>query len=336
MRRVRRTALAPTLALVRARMCMCMALLFAWTAALNADPAPTLELCVIVGAPGEPAFDETFEQAATAWTDAAGRGGARVTIIGNDDATASDDRSRVRDWIAARSEETQPPLWIVYLGHGSYDGRDARLNLRGPDLTAAELAGWLNEVRRPVVLVHGGSASAPFLTALSRPGRIIITATRSGHETNYARFGGYFAQAIASTEADIDRDGQTSLLESFVTAARRVRAFYDENARLVTEHPLIDDNGDGQGTPADWFRGTRVIRQPEGSHEPDGDRARLIALVPTEAERELAPEQRERRDQLERELAALRARKEAMASEAYDAALEAILRQLASVYGADS
>src|SRR5690606_28587511 len=126
--------------------------------------------------------------------------------------------------------------------------------------------------------------------------RIIITATRSGHELNYARFGEAFAQAIGNAAADIDRDGQTSLLEAFVTAAQRVQAFYAEQGRLATEHALLDDNGDGHGTPAEWFRGTRLERKPEAGREPDGDRARLLALVSATDAPTLTEEQREQRD----------------------------------------
>ena len=31
-------------------------------------------------------------------------------------------------------------LWIVFIGHGTFDGRSAKFNLRGPDISADELA----------------------------------------------------------------------------------------------------------------------------------------------------------------------------------------------------
>jgi len=37
--------------------------------------------------------------------------------------------------------------------------------------------------------------------------------------------------------------------------------FYKQEARLATETALVDDNGDAQGTPAGWFRGTRTTRR---------------------------------------------------------------------------
>lgn len=320
---------------------------FAAVAGLSLPAAadPPHELVVVVGAAGESDYADNFAAAARAWEQAASRGGMSATVIGLAPETATahasspsapDDRTALQHWLAARSGETATPAWIVYLGHGTFDGREARLNLRGPDLTAKELGSALAPLRRPVVFVHGGSGAGPFLAALSAPDRIIITATRSGHELNYARFGERFAEAVANPAADIDQDGQTSLLEAFVTAAQNVQAFYAETGRLATEHALIDDNGDQQGTPAEWFRGLRLERRPEGNARPDGDRARLIALVLSESERALTTAQRQQRDALERELAALRSRKASLSDDDYYRQLEALLRRLGAIYRADS
>jgi hypothetical protein len=283
--------------------------------ALNA--APTAEICVVVGAHGEKEFADGFTAAARSWQQAAVRGGASCAVFGLDAENNGAERDRLQQWLTERAGESTTPAWIVYIGHGTFDSRESRLNLRGPDLTAKELAGWLQPVRRPIVFIHGGSAGAPFIAALSAPDRIIVSATRSGNELNYARFGERFAEAVANPNADIDQDGQTSVLEAFVTAAQRVQAFYKETGRLATEHALIDDNGDKQGTPAEWFRGIRLQRRPKGNAEPDGSRAGLIALVPSDAERALTPAQRAERDGLERELEALRARKAELKEDDY-------------------
>jgi hypothetical protein len=298
--------------------------------------APTAEICVIVGAHGEEEFSNRFAAAARAWEQAASRGGASYIIFGLDGEVNGAERDRLQQWLAERAGESTVPVWIVYIGHGTFDSREARLNLRGPDLTAKELATWLEPVRRPVVFIHGGSAGAPFIAALSAPDRILVSATRSGNELNYARFGERFAEAVANPDADIDQDGQTSVLEAFVTAAQRVQAFYKESGRLATEHALIDDNGDKQGTPAEWFRGVRLQRRPKGNAEADGSRAGLIALVPSASERALTPAQRIERDGLERELEALRARKSELKEDDYYRQLEAIARKLGALYRADS
>jgi len=65
------------------------------------------------------------------------------------------------------------------------------------------------------------------------------------------RFGQYFAEAVADPGADLDKDGQTSLLEAFPDGiAPRCRILQHGLARLrASEHALLDDNGDGLGTP---------------------------------------------------------------------------------------
>jgi hypothetical protein len=130
----------------------------------------------------------------------------------------------------------------------------AKFNLRGPDLTATELALDLQPFTRPLVIINAASASAPFMNLLKGPDRIVVTSTRSGYQQNYARFGLYLAEAIADPRGDLDKDGQTSVLEAYISAAQSVAEFYKTEARLATEHALLDDNGDGRGTPADWFR----------------------------------------------------------------------------------
>lgn len=314
-----------------------------FTACAHAAP-PTAEIALLVGAAGEPTYTENFASAARAWQNAAERAGAALTTIGLSPVSdaAPDDRAQLQQWLAARTQtpDTPPaaaPLWIVYIGHGTHDARETRLNLRGPDLTARDLAAWLAPLQRPIVFIHGGSAGAPFINALSGPDRIIVTATRSGSELNYARFGERFADAVANPAADIDQDGQTSLLEAFVTAAQQVQAFYRETGRLATEHALLDDNGDRQGTPADWFRGTRIQRHPQNSTaQPDGQNARLLALVPTAAERALTSTQRAERDRLERELETLRIHKSELPEAEYYRQLETLFRQLGALYRSDT
>jgi hypothetical protein len=161
---------------------------------------------------------------------------------------------------------------------------------------------------------------------------VVITATRSGFEQNYARFGAQLAAALDDPAADLDADGQASLLELFLTASARVREWYAAGGRLATEHALLDDDGDGKGTPAEWFRGLHPTKQPEGGAAADGLRAHQWHLVPSAAEAALTPERRARRDELERAVAELRARRAALAEEDFLAKLEPLLRELAGVY----
>jgi hypothetical protein len=296
------------------------------------DDRPTLIL--VVGAPGEPAYGRDFVRAADQWQAACAHTDAEIHRIGSD-TDAHDhhtDLSRLRDLLGSLPHRSPAPLWIVFIGHGTFDGRDARLNLRGPDVTAAQLAEWLEPFHRPIAVIQGASASGPFLQALSGPDRVVITATNSGYEQNYARFGLYFAEAIANPQADLDKDGQVSILEAFLVAARRVADFYETEGRLATEHALLDDNGDGRGTPADWFDGLRATRKSADGALPDGFRARQWHLVPNDQERLMPVELRQRRDQIELDLAQLRELKPSMDEDHYYQQLETFLLELARLY----
>ena len=302
-----------------------------------AAPAQTNEqrsLVLVIGAAGEPEYGEQFSHWADLWKAAAVKGGLQTSVIGEDQDQPTNDRVRLLTVLTKEVAKPGGELWLVFLGHGTYDGRSAKLNLRGPDLSAADLAAVLKSCRRPLVVIQCASASGPFINALSGPNRVIVTATRSGYEVNATRFGGYMAQAIADPVADLDKDGQTSLLEAFLLASRDVAQFYKEAGRLATEHPLLDDNGDGLGTPADWFQGVRAVKTAVGGKAVDGVRAHQFHLVRSATEQELSPAARARRDELETQLSELRTRKGALPVDEYYRQLEVILVQIARLYQA--
>jgi hypothetical protein len=194
------------------------------------------------------------------------------------------------------------------------------------------LAEWLKPLHRPLVVIDATSSSAPFLKELSAPDRIIITATKSGFEQNYTRFGQYFAEAIIDPKADLDKDGQTSVLEAFLSASHAVAQFYAGAGRLATEHALLDDNGDGLGTPAEWFRGVRPVQRAADGAALDGHRAHQIHLLHSPAEAGLPPEVRAQRDQLELQVLDLRDNKAKYSEDEYYAKLEPLLREIAQIY----
>lgn len=327
-------------------------------AASNDSPSHTV--IVVVGAGGTPEYLEPFVEWSNLWKQACAEGGGRFHSVGLNDgrqpqaqlgdgrpvktiprsfgpeAATRSDRMRLRELLAAESQG-DGPLWLVLIGHGTYDGRTARFNLRGPDLTTEDLVEWLAPIQRPVALINTASASAPFLTALSAPGRVIVTATKSGFEQNYTRFGRYLAEAMAEPAADLDKDGQVSLLEAFLTASHRTQAFYQGQGWLATEHALLDDDGDGLGTPADWFRGIRPVRQATGraNHDSpllDGYRAHQLHLIRSEIEAAMPPDLRAERDRLELEVMKLRDTKGDLPEAQYYTELETLLRQIARIY----
>jgi len=298
----------------------------------SAAPADGPLFIIVQGSPGEESYAEDFTRQAAVWQKTATNHQARIRLIGQDPSAAEDDRTKLQATLADEPKETTAPLWIILIGHGTFDRQVARFNLRGEDVSAEELAGWLEPFRRPIAVINTSSASAPFLAALSGEDRVIITATRSGNEQNATRFGTSLATTLVDPATDLDQDGQVSLLEAFLSAASRVAEFYRTEGRLATEHALIDDNGDGLGTPASWFRGLRATKKARNAAALDGIRAHQWLLTPDPADTARPPEWRARRDTLEAAVIAIRDQKDSLPHEEYYRQLEAALLELARHY----
>jgi hypothetical protein len=294
------------------------------------DESPVV--VVVVGAEGTEEYGRQFRAWAARWEAAAKQGGARFAIIGLDEPGQMPDRELLTQRLAGLAQSSNDAVWLILIGHGTFDGKTARFNLRGPDITPAELAAWLKPIERPLAIVNCASASGPFLSELSGNNRVVITATRSGFEYNFARLGDYLSASITDTQADLNKDEQTSLLEAFLRASAAVTEFYEREARLATEHALLDDNGDSLGTPADWFQGLRAVKTAKDGASLDGTRAGQFHLVRSRREEQLPPAALARRDEIERELALLRQRKGQLPEEQYLAQIEPLLTELAHLY----
>ncbi|HEX7859240.1 MAG TPA: hypothetical protein VF773_02815 [Verrucomicrobiae bacterium] len=298
--------------------------------AVRASTPETLDVLVVVGAPGEESFRQPFTEAAQDWAAAAEKTKKKAQILVSSE-NETNQIAAVREIVSAQTKGEQE-LWIVLIGHGTFDGREAKFNLAGPDISAPEMAELLKPIQRPLVLINAASASAPFVNALSGTNRVIITATRSGHEQNLTRFGSYIGKAIADLTSDLDKDGQVSALEAFLMASRNVEDFYKSEKRLATEHALIDDNGDGKGTPATFFSGVRPAKKPDEAANVDGFRAHQIHFIYSEEEARLSPEIRRKRNELELQLEQVRARKQQLKEDEYLKEIEPILLQLSRLY----
>ncbi len=85
-------------------------------------------------------------------------------------------------------------LFILLIGHGSFDGTEAKLNLVGPDLSSVEWAALLKPLPGQIVLVNTTAASFPFLEHLGGPRRVVITATDSVAQRFDTVFPQYFVR----------------------------------------------------------------------------------------------------------------------------------------------
>lgn len=294
------------------------------------SPIQSQRLIVVTGAAGEDEYGKQFEAWSQRWSQLASEENRiEVVAVGEpiDETSAHD---QLREHIQSAEGQVER-LWIVLIGHGTDDRQRSKFNLVGPDVSATELDSWLKPVKCPVVVVNCASASGSFIKKLEAENRIVITATKSGAQHNFARFGDYLSQAICDPSLDLDKDRQVSLFEAFVAATRMTLDFYDREKRLPSELALIDDNGDGLGTPGDWFVGTRAVRQPK-SGQLDGRRANRIVLVRRGSETKFTAQQREQRERLEQRIEQLRQRKKELRGDQYYQLLEPLMLEMARLY----
>ena len=296
------------------------------------ETRPANTVLVVVGAAGAEEYGKQFVEWAAHWRLAAKKGDAEFIAVGlNSNADGKSDKDALAGILQAAKTESNAPLWIVLIGHGTFDSRVAKFNLRGPDITATDLKTWLDGVKRPVALINCASCSAPFINAVSGSRRVILTATKDGSQFQLTRFGEAMSLAIGGTEADLNQDGQVSLLEAAAFASGRTDEFYTSSGRLATEHSLLDDSGDGLGSRLSDFKGAQLDVTGDNTAV-DGSLARRWHLIRSEEERRLTSDQRERRNELERRLEELKRRREEFSGEEYLDQLELILIPLARLY----
>ncbi len=302
---------------------------------------PTLQaqnthVLLISGLGGDPEYTEAFHGWLSRFADAAtekyGVPAERITYLGEKtdlDPTRIRARStgdNIREAFVQLGESMAPSddLVVLLAGHGTFRDGTARFNIPGPDLTPEDWSGMLAGLGdHRVTFVNTASASGPFIEALSGPNRTIITATRSGRERNLTRFGLHFVDAFADDGADVDRDARISMFEAFGYALREVEREYEGDNQLLTEHAMLDDNGDGEGS-----------RETDGL-EGDGTLARTVFLTSVggaAGDAAVSPALQALYDEkaaIEARIAELRRVKAQLPLERYEDELEALLIELA-------
>lgn len=238
------------------------------------------------------------------------------------DDTTSATRERVEAAFATLRARMRPAdlLCIVLIGHGTFDGIEAKFNLVGPDLEAGEWNDLIARLTGRVVVVNTTGASYPFLERLASPGRVVIVATASPAQKYDTVFPRFFTAAFGDAESDLDKDSRTSIGEAFTYASTRTRQWYQRRGQLPTEAGLLDDNGDGVG-------------QEAGTAGPDGAVAsRLFLDAGSEAATSADPAMSEliaRRDALEAAIDELKRKRAFMPPADYARELERVLVDLA-------
>jgi hypothetical protein len=282
---------------------------------------------IINGASGEEEYGKQFQQWTKDLQDALnkryGFDSAKMKVLSeaHDPKATADEVKKTLTTLKSELQQDNV-LFVFFIGHGSFDGKESKFNLVGPDLAAAEYNNLLSALpTKRVVVINMSSASGEFAKTLSAKGRVVITATRNGQETNATHFPGFFIDALNATDSDTDQDGHISVLEAFVYANRLTAEFYTRSGRLATEHALIEDNGDGVGH--------------ERLEAGEGLLARatyLDSLTIDEAAENVAIAKLLRdRTRLEGEIEQLIAKKTSLQEAEYEAALERLFIELAKV-----
>ncbi len=203
----------------------------------------------VAGLGGEAEYEQRFAGWAQEMdrTLRASAGVARMETLHGPSATRARLASALEE--LARQCTSSDALAVTLIGHGTFDGVDYKFNLHGPDVTAAELARWLDRVPAArQLVVNTTSASGGSLQVLSRENRIVVTATKSGTEKNATIFARYWAEALRDPSADTDKNEAISALEAFRYAQQKTAQFYKSQKRLATEHALLEDTDGGAGS----------------------------------------------------------------------------------------
>jgi len=212
---------------------------------------------IVAGASGGPEYAEQYaawaRELSAVLVDRMKLDRGHVKVLGDtrDPATAAT-AANVRQYLAAvrRAMTREDLLIIVLIGHGTFDGIDAKFNLVGVDLESAQWAELVAGLPGRVVVVNTSSASYPFIERLTGERRIVITATDSVAQRFDTVFPEYFIKAFQGDAADIDKNDRISIWEAFTAATGEVRRYYQRRGQLATERALLDDNGDGVGREA--------------------------------------------------------------------------------------
>jgi len=171
----------------------------------------------------------------------------------------------VTDWAAGRIGDVSAPLYLVFIGHGS----DGKFFIYPEVIEPADLDAWARQLEaavsfndftnNPIYFLIGSCGSGSFIPEISAPGRVVISSSAAAEnayrgplEDGDEREGAYFITAFFKRAAR-----GNSMEKSFDLAADQIAAWTEDPSLPLNyasgffdkarQHPLIDDNGDGEG-----------------------------------------------------------------------------------------
>ncbi len=228
--------------------------------AISAQEVSQRYALLIGGLGGTPEHKERFQdylsQARKAFIETFGFAEANVFVLAGSPANEGDFASEISNAQAISTQFQQlsesvtenDDVYILLFGHGSYNGKNAVLNIPRRDLKDIDYAALVNKLNaRRIVFINTASCSGPFIKQLSGLNRIIITATKTGRQRTDTYFPKFLIAAFQTEAADLNKDSRLSVLEVFKYAAQSTAKQYADGNHLATEHALLDDSGDAKG-----------------------------------------------------------------------------------------
>lgn len=277
----------------------------------------------VAGLGGEPDYEQRFTATAKDLDrlfKSSGNTAHVYTLTGNQST-----RAQLTEILTSIAHQAKPEddFVLILIGHGSFDGVEYKFNLPGPDIAASELASLCDRIpAKRQLIVNTTSSSGGSVTALERPGRAVIAATKSGTEKNATVFARYWVEALQDPTADLDKSDSINALEAFQYAQRKTAAFYESQKRLATEHAVFEDTGHGE-----------AVRAPA---EKEGVLLTSLTVLRIGASQKQANDPAKqgllaKKEQLEQKIDELKYQKAAMDPADYKQQLTAALLQLAEV-----
>lgn len=200
------------------------------------------QVLVVSGIGGEAEFETRFAE----WSQKVATASASITgdpkrVVRLSGAGARRDAVLAAMKTATDSLVAGDQFTLVLLGHGTFDGTEYRFNLPGDDITGTELLAALDRMPStvPQLVVNATSTSGAVADKWAKPHRLVITSTKSGGQRNAPKFGGFWADALSSSEADLDKDGTLTAKEAYEYATRKVADAYKADAAIATENARI-------------------------------------------------------------------------------------------------
>ena len=244
-----------------------LAILSSYSSTASAAERRALIICGLTGSEEyREQFSDSIRQIRTALIDRMGFEEKQVRVqfgLGEDEEPIEDlprDGNATREEIAAEAKQLvaaagdEDTTWVFVVGHAYFDGKSVFLNIPDADITHKQFASLFAKLKGQSAFFISTPVSGFYIRHLAKKNRVVMTSTEADIETNGSIYDMALAKTFSeiSTDAsfDLDKNGSVTVLDLYIKAAQNLVDLYYENdpPLIPTEHPQIDDDGDGRGS----------------------------------------------------------------------------------------